>query len=319
MQGKEEERKKKEQMKTNNLTIFTPTYNRESLLPRLYESLKRQTNKNFVWLVIDDGSTDNTEEVIKNWQDNEKEFDIEYYKKENGGKNTAIDFSNQVCTTEYIVCIDSDDYLTDSAVDDMYEDIKNVKNQTDVCGVVTRKASYAGVAFQYKWVDEDYKKIYFDELAKNYGYSADACLLFKTDIIKQFHFPKFEGEKFVTECVFYNQFINDYYMVASPKIYYLAEYQPDGYTVQGMKLFFKNPRGYLYFAKQKLYYAIKKKHLFKEKVVCATRYYAWKKFNKINDDYPNDYPIPTLYKVIGTMLSPIMIMRYKKKFIEMQK
>lgn len=300
-------------MPKTNLTIFTPTYNRAHLLPKLYESLKKQTNKNFIWLIVDDGSKDNTEELVSAWKKEKNDFVIDYYKKENGGKNTAIDFSNQVCKTEYIVCIDSDDFLTDNAIDEMYCDIDAMKEQKDVCGVVTKRAKYDGTPFQENWVDEDYKKIKFNDLAKTYGYYMDTCLLFKTNIIKQFHFPKFEGENFVTECVYYDQFLNDYYMLAGPNVYYLAEYQPDGYTAQGMKVFFKNPRGYLYFAKQKLYYARKNKSSLKEKIGSAARYCAWKKLNKISDDYPNDYPVPWVYKVIGTIFSPIMLIRYKRK------
>ena len=73
----------------NKLTIFTPTYNRAHTLPRTYESLCKQKNKDFVWLIIDDGSSDNTEELVKNWQKENSDFTIEYVKKENGGMHTA--------------------------------------------------------------------------------------------------------------------------------------------------------------------------------------------------------------------------------------
>lgn len=144
-----------------------------------------------------------------------------------------------MCKTDFIVCFDSDDILADDAIDGMYSDIDIMKNQDDVCGVVTKRARLDGTPFQENWVDEDYKKIKFDDLARVYGYNKDTCLLFKTNIIKEYHFPKFEGENFVTECIFYDQFMDKYFMIASPKIYYLAEYQPDGYTVQGIKVFLK--------------------------------------------------------------------------------
>ena len=71
------------------LTIFTPSYNRAHTLPRLYESLKRQTSNDFSWMVIDDGSTDNTEDIVSDWKNQDNNFDIIYIKKENGGLHTG--------------------------------------------------------------------------------------------------------------------------------------------------------------------------------------------------------------------------------------
>ena len=102
-------------MKT--LTIFTPTYNRADILNKAYKSLKRQTNKDFIWLVVDDGSIDNTEDVVKGWID-ENIIEIKYIKKENGGKHTAYNVAVENTSTELImIALDSDDYLSDDAVE----------------------------------------------------------------------------------------------------------------------------------------------------------------------------------------------------------
>ena len=100
------------------LTIFTPTYNRAKFLPRAFEALKRQTLKDFLWMIIDDGSTDNTEEVVQDLlKDTEAGFKIEYVKKENGGLHTGYNKAIELAQTELMVCVDSDDYMPDQAVE----------------------------------------------------------------------------------------------------------------------------------------------------------------------------------------------------------
>lgn len=100
------------------LTVFTPAYNRAYTIHKCYESLRRQTLKDFVWLVVDDGSTDNTAELIKHWQTvPDNGFEIKYVYKENGGMHTAHNTAYENIDTELNTCIDSDDYMTDDAVE----------------------------------------------------------------------------------------------------------------------------------------------------------------------------------------------------------
>ena len=99
------------------LTVFTPSYNRVDLLPRLYDSLNRQTIKDFIWMIIDDGSTDNTKTVVEKWVNSPNDFEIRYYYKENGGLHTAYNEAIQHIDTELCVCIDSDDFMPDDAVE----------------------------------------------------------------------------------------------------------------------------------------------------------------------------------------------------------
>ncbi len=301
------------------ITIFTPTYNRKHLLPNLFESLKKQTNKDFVWLVIDDGSSDGTSELFEEWKKQAVGFQIDYVQKKNGGKHTAIEKANEVCSTDYIVCVDSDDYLTENAVEQMYKEIDIIDKMDDVCGVVTRRAKPNGEPFSINWVPNE-MSLYFYELSKKYGYSTDTSLLFKTNIVNKFHFPIFKGERFVTESVYYNQFLYDYKMYASNNLYYLAEYMPDGYTAQGLNLFFKNPEGYLYALKQNAYFCIKYKTAnFKRKVVLVANFYAWKKVLGLKEKFPNDYKLPFFYKVLGKVLSFIPAKNYKAKKAEFYK
>lgn len=301
------------------ITIFTPTYNRKHLLPNLFESLKKQTNKDFVWLVIDDGSSDGTSELFGEWKKQAVGFQIDYVQKKNGGKHTAIEKANEICGTDYIVCVDSDDYLTENAVEQMYKEIDIIDKMDDVCGVVTRRAKPNGEPFSINWVPNE-MSLYFYELSKKYGYSTDTSLLFKTTIVNKFHFPIFKDERFVTESVYYNQFLYDYKMYASNNLYYLAEYMPDGYTAQGLNLFFKNPEGYLYALKQNAYFCIKYKTAnFKRKMVLVANFYAWKNVLGLKEKFPNDYKLPFFYKVLGKVLSFIPAKNYKAKQAEFYK
>ena len=100
-----------------SLTVFTPAYNRADLLARCYESMKRQSNKDFIWMIIDDGSTDGTQGVVEQWLKEELDFEIQYYYKENGGLHTAYNEAISHIETELCVCIDSDDYMPDDAVE----------------------------------------------------------------------------------------------------------------------------------------------------------------------------------------------------------
>lgn len=296
----------------SKLTIFTPTYNRENLLPKLYDSLLNQTNKNFVWLIVDDGSTDNTEEVVNKWI-NEKKIVIEYHKKKNGGKNTAIDFAHQHCETKYIGCVDSDDYLTNDAVDVLYNHFEKTDKNEKCIGLVGRRCKNNGEPFNSNWCTENLF-LKFKELSTKYHYNEDTFLIFKTELIKKYIFPKIEGEKFITESVLYNQFMFDFDLYAFNELIYVAEYMEDGYTKQGLSLFFKNPEGYLYSLKQNLFYAVKYGNTIKTKIGLSARYYAWKKVTNIKDNFKNDYKIPGFYKIVGKLFSPIMTIRYKKKY-----
>lgn len=98
------------------ITVFTPSYNRKHTLHRCYESLLRQSNKSFIWMIIDDGSTDGTEDLVRQWQMYDNGFEIQYVYKENGGLHTGYNKAIELCTTELMMCIDSDDYVAEEAI-----------------------------------------------------------------------------------------------------------------------------------------------------------------------------------------------------------
>ena len=279
------------------ITYFTPTYNRKQLLGNLYESLKKQTNKEFIWLIIDDGSSDGTDKAVGEWI-KENQLTIKYIYKENGGKNTALDMAHEICETEYISCIDSDDYLSDDSTEVLYKYFNRTSEDEKLAGIVARRAHYDGTPFNESWSKVP-EKICFYDLPKKYGYTQDTTLIFKTEVVKNYKFPKFEEERFVTESVLYNQFLHDYDLLMIPECIYLAEYQDNGYTSQGLNLFYKNPNGYLYSLKQEVYYAIKNKQNFKTIVAKSAVFHAWKKALKLKEKYKNDNKFGFLYNFLG--------------------
>lgn len=282
------------------LTYFTPTYNRAHLLPTLYESLLNQTNKDFVWLIIDDGSTDGTKELVEKWQ-KENLVEIQYYLKPNGGKHTAIEMANQVCTTEYINCIDSDDYITKESTEIILKYLDEVSQDDNLCGIVCEKVHSAGGSFAEKWFETP-QKVYFYDLDKIVGMIPETNLIFKTAIVKNFHFPVFEGERFVTESVFYAQFMYDYKMLAIPEQFYVADYMSDGYSALGLKLFIKNPKGYLYSLKQNASMAKKNGDKFKGRLLKSVYYYNWKYTMKLKG-VKIPYKIKFPYNILGFLCS----------------
>ncbi len=296
-------------MKNIKLTYFTPTYNREKLLPNLYQSLLNQTNKNFIWLIIDDGSKDGTEQLVKSWQ-KENKIQIEYIKKENGGKHTAIELSNQVCTTEFIACIDSDDTLTKEATNIFYSNFDKCSD-SKIAGLVGPK-TILNSNNNTTW-NIDKETVYFYDLPKLLKNVNETTLVFKTDIAKQFHFPVFEGERFVTESVYYQQFFYDYEFVIFKDEVYVAEYQDDGYTTLGLKLFARNPKGYTYALRQNAALAVKHKSSFKQKVKKAMLYYGWKSLFKTSNEIAKEYPIPAFYRFVGWITIPLTMILLKKK------
>ena len=118
----------------NQITVFTPTYNRAYCLHKCYESMKRQTYKKFDWLIVDDGSTDNTKELVQSWIDQNPEFTIRYVYKENGGMHTAYNTAYNLIDTELSMNVDSDDYLTDTAIEDVLT-FWNKNKRDDVGGI----------------------------------------------------------------------------------------------------------------------------------------------------------------------------------------
>ena len=180
------------------VTIITPTYNRAKNLYKLYNSLIKQTNKEFIWLVIDDGSTDYTEKVMNEFI-NKKELVIEYYKKQNGGKHTALNWGLKYIKTDLVLIVDSDDYLTDDAIKSINCIHEKYKNRFDICGysflrMFPNKQINGRVTEKNEIIDD-----YINVRIKGKDMNSDKAEVWKTKCLKEYQFPEFENEKFLGE------------------------------------------------------------------------------------------------------------------------
>lgn len=224
------------------ITVFTPTYNRSRIIERLYKSLRRQTNMDFEWLIVDDGSSDNTEEVIQSWQAENNTFPIRYYKKENGGKCSAINMGLELAQGELFFTVDSDDYLTDDALEKIISWESSLPKGQKFCGV----AGNLGTA-KDTTPNRIFDVPFFDGSALDRYKIADGerAMVFYTEIHRQYPYPLFEGEKFMTEAVTWNRMAHDgYKMRFYNDIIWIYEYREDGLTKAGSSLFLNNPQGY---------------------------------------------------------------------------
>ncbi len=243
-------------------TVFTPTYNRAYILPNLYYSLCRQTCKDFEWLIVDDGSTDETEFLVAGWINSKSSFSIRYFKKENGGKPRAINYGIQFAHTPYFFMIDSDDFLLPDAIEKMNCWVKDIDDQDDFIGI--------GAARGY--LDGSYLKGFPPKVnscgfvdATNlerglYDLDADMCEAYKTSAFKKFPMAEWPGEKFAPEQIALNEIALAGYKLRWHKdIIYVCEYRDDGLTKGSKRLEKQNPMGYAMMYNHMLKYSLSSK------------------------------------------------------------
>ena len=260
------------------ITVFTPTYNREQTLRRLYKSLKNQTVKNFEWIVVDDGSNDGTEKLIKEFID-EDEIPILYKRVKNGGKMRAINIGVSLAEKEFFFIVDSDDYLSEKAMETIEEEIVTLPD--DYAGIVFRKVEVfdngesvrKNETFGGAQIDSNPLDIFYNK--KILG---DKAEIVKTAIMREYAFPEIENEKFIPEGYIWNQIGENYIFRYIDKGIYYYQYLDDGYTRKFSEIIKNNPKGL------KLYYQymLRKKIPIKNKAKFLIRffqsmYYDWKK------------------------------------------
>lgn len=221
------------------ITILTPTYNREKKLTRAYKSLLEQTSKEFEWLVVDDGSIDNTKKLITQFM-NENKINIRYYYKENGGKHTALNLGTQKAKGELILILDSDDYLGNDAIELVNHYWDKYKDNKKICGITLLR----------KLNNPIYKEKSFDECISNMiefkynrGILADMCEVMRKDILIKYPYPIFDNERFLSEVIVTGEIAKKYDMAYIPKEIYYSEYLDDGLSRNWLKLVVNNPLG----------------------------------------------------------------------------
>ena len=242
------------------LTIFTPTYNRANTLKRTYESLCRQINKNFIWLIVDDGSSDNTNEMVKKWQKNNNGFEIRYIYKENGGMHTAHNTAYENIDTELNTCIDSDDFMPDDAVEKIlsFWDKYGSNKYAGIVGL-DQKADGSIIGTRFNQSETTLTGFYAN------GGRGDKKLVYRTDVIKKYPpYPEFEGEKYVALAYKYMLCDQDYKLLTLNEPLVTVEYQEDGSSLNMYKQYIKNPKGFAFYRKVCMKYQPKLKRKFIE-------------------------------------------------------
>lgn len=241
------------------LTVFTPAYNRGATLPRTYQSLLEQDCKEFIWLIIDDGSTDETAELVKNWQTKDNGFEIHYIYKENGGMHTAHNTAYENIDTELNVCIDSDDCLAKGAVRNILNTWEKVRNK-GYAGLIGLDADSHGEIIGTRF----YQGLNETTLSGYYamGGAGDKKLVYRTDVINQFPpYPVFEGEKYVALAYKYRLIDQEYKLAVIDEVLCNVEYLEDGSTGTMWKQYLKNPKGFAFWRKVCMQYPESKKRL----------------------------------------------------------
>lgn len=241
------------------LTVFTPAYNRAKTLPRTYESLCKQDCKDFVWLIVDDGSTDNTACLVKSWQEKKNGFEIKYIYKENGGMHTAHNTAYENIDTELNVCIDSDDRMALGAVRKIKDAWGQVRDK-GYAGMIALDADFFG-----KIIGKGFPEDMIETTLGGY-YAAGGCgdkkLVYRTDVIKKYpSYPVFSGEKYVALAYKYRLIDQDYKLAVLNEILCNVEYQEDGSSATMWKQYVNNPKGFAFWRKVCMQYPMSKKRL----------------------------------------------------------
>ena len=225
------------------LTIFTPTFNRAYTLHKCYESLIRQTVKNFIWLIIDDGSTDNTRELVNKWI-NENRITIKYKYQENQGMHGAHNTAYELIDTELNTCIDSDDYMTDDAVEKIVEFWKKNKRK-DLAGFVALDSYEDGEIIGTKFPEGLKETTYFDIYHK-YNVKGDKKFIYRSELTKNYQYPIFRGEKYVSLAYKYAKIDSEYKLALMNEVVCIVQYMEDGSSLNMIRQYRKNPRGFAF-------------------------------------------------------------------------
>ena len=229
------------------ITVFTPTYNRAHLLGRVFASLQMQTCRDFEWVIVDDGSTDNTEDVVNGFQA-DSGFPIRYFKQPNGGKHRAVNRGVGEARGEVFFIVDSDDSVSPNGLADIAEEYRGIRYDKTFGGVSGCMASHSGVAItpMFPTVRRDYddvKSIDCNALDIRYEYCVEGDLaeVFRTGVLREFPFPEFDGEKFCPDALLCNRMALIYNLLYFNRIIYHRDYLPDGLTKHIVRIRMDSP------------------------------------------------------------------------------
>lgn len=277
------------------LTIFTPSYNRAYILSQNYNALVHQSNKDFIWMIVDDGSTDNTKDLVDTFI-KENLIHIVYIYQNNMGKYRAINTGIKNCKTELFVFLDSDDYFLNYTVDELLSLWEKVKNNSTIAGIVGRRCK-KNLELIGNIDKLENKILNFSKFCSKSGFHGDTCRMYKTEILKEYLFPELE-EKFVPENVMLGKIDEKYNVYFINKPLTVTEYLNDGYSKSFQKLLRANPYSY----KLSLNQSIINEYNILKKCKKMIAYIEWTKIYKLKNSFRESN-----YKILYILMFPFSI------------
>lgn len=249
--------------------MFTPTYNRAYIIEKLYRSLQAQTYTDFEWLVIDDGSSDHTQELFAAWMSEPNPFPIVYHKVGNGGKHRAINRAAELARGELFFIVDSDDHITEDALECLADWVEGLEDKALFCGVSGNRGKHKGDV-----LGSTFDGVYVDATAlerNQQNILGDKAEAFYTNVLKRYKFDEIEGETFITEATVWNRMAHDGLKIRwFNETICICHYLEDGLTKNADRLFANNPKGTAIYVKQQIvHYGLG----FKDRLVHYYSYY----------------------------------------------
>tara|TARA_R110002033_G_scaffold143840_2_gene181941 strand:- start:13148 stop:14041 length:894 start_codon:yes stop_codon:yes gene_type:complete len=269
-------------MKT--ITVFTPTYNRAYCLDQVYQSMIRQTNQDFLWLIIDDGSTDNTKELVASWEA-EKKIAIQYHYQDNLGMHGGHNAAYRLIETPLNVCIDSDDFMPDDGIEKILSAWKIIEHNTQFAGLVGLDADVNGKIIG-TIIPKDLTHTTLYDIYNKHGVTGDKKLVLRTEVVKKYPpYPIFKGERFVPLGHLYQLIDQDYQLFPVNEVFCIVEYLADGSSMNMLKQYRRHPQGFAFSRKSRM----KMAKTFKDKFKNAIHYVSSSLFTK-NSNFLRDSP-----------------------------
>ncbi len=286
------------------VTVITTTYNRAHTLTSLYNSLINQSNLEFDWIIVDDGSTDNTRELVSKWI-NEDRISLRFYQKQNGGKHTALNFSYQFIQTPLTFIVDSDDTLTENSIQTIVDKYREYMHIENICGYSFLRGKPEGGLLSYGTVPQEGLIETFCECRINRGIGGDMAEVWVTECLKEYPFPEFKDEKFLGEDIVWIKMSEKYKMVFFNIVIYISDYQEDGLTKSRRRHNINSPKGCVERAKTFIEADIKLKY----KIKAILQYQIYGRFAKYHTKYLFKH---CPYKIIYIGLYFPSLILYKK-------
>jgi glycosyltransferase involved in cell wall biosynthesis len=291
------------------LTIFTPTYNRAHLLQRVYDSLLAQTNRDFEWVIVDDGSSDDTGNLVRTFID-ERQLKIVFEQQANAGKHIAVNRGLQMASGTLFLILDSDDELTDDAVEKVdahWKDLQEVRDFESFGGLVANKSFTDG-----RHIGTDLSYDILDTTIIDYRFhrkiAGDKLEIFKTALLKQYPFPA-NGEKFCPEALVWNRIGSKYVFRFFNDSIYLAEYLPDGLTDRIVTVRKKSPNNSAVYYSELTHYNIP----FVQKIRAAINYWRFCIYDRSTSFFKKITAINPVLSLVGLPLGLALALKERNR------